>query len=171
MPFSLNLVNDLYYYYASPVNGIVRHEDRGHVRGHVHQLVRSQLSTGSELLRVLHPQYIFSIRHLVFPPDHDNLPSELRGVEHWNWLGQILLQALESDVVKISREIGALIAINQHDNFPGTEVHRIDFDLMNGFFGAAAPQVLDAFAVAREQLQGRERDFLDQLIRSAQQVE
>ncbi len=110
MPSSLMLVVDLYYYWASTRNGIIRNEDRGRIRRLVLQLAREYLRSVEDLIRVCHPEP-YDLYQLVFPPgDEEDGPSECRGPEHWTWLGPIILYALGREPRLFAPKVAGLIS-------------------------------------------------------------
>ena len=167
MSSSLALVNDLYYYWASVRSGIVRPEDRSHIRCVVHQIAREHLRNGGDLLRAIHPDLAYGVYQLVFPPDSDADTSELRGLPHWDWFGPVMLDALRMNPARFAREVGHLISNSRRGEDPGVEIYEVDRDLLAGFFGEAASEVINLVETVRESFSGRDRDFLDQLVRSA----
>lgn len=167
MPSSLALVNDLYYYWASVEGGIVRPEDRAHIRRIIHELARGQLRSGRDLLSLSHPELAYGVHNLVFPDDSNAEPSELRGLPHWDWLGPVALDALRANPARFAREVGLLISNSRRGEQPWISLHEVDRKLLEGFFNSAATEVMDLLASARESFVGADRDFLDQLVRSA----
>lgn len=95
MPCSLMLVLDLYYYWASPRNGIVQLEDRNRIRRLILELAHEQYRSAEDLIRVVHSAR-GDLYRLVYlrGDDEDHIPSVCRGPEHWSWLGPIILDAL-----------------------------------------------------------------------------
>jgi len=166
MPSSLALVNDLYYYWASVRNG-VSPEDRAHIRHVIHDLARQQLRTGEDLLRVSHPELVYGVYQLVFPPDSDAGPSELRGLPYWDWLGPVVLEALRANRTRFARDVGHLLSNSRRGEYQGVEIYEVDRELLTGFFGTASAEVIGLLASARESFNGRDREFLDQIVRSA----
>jgi hypothetical protein len=167
MATSLALVNDLYYYWASIGNGIIRPEDRSHIRRVIFDLAREQLRNGHDLLKVSEPERVYGIYHLVFPPDSNEGSSDCRGLPHWDWLGPVLLDALRTYPTRFAREVGHLISNSRRGEHPEIEIHQIDRSLLTGFFGSAATEVIDLLTSASQKFAGRDRDFLEQLVRSA----
>ena len=168
MTSSLALVNDLYYYYwASAEYGIIRPEDRAYIRHLIHDLASKQLRNGEDLLRVSHPEVVYGVYQLVFPPDSDAGASELRGLAHWDWLGPLLLDALRANPARVAREVAYLISKSRRGEHSGIGIDQIDRSLLDGFFGSAAAEVINLLAAARENFAGRDREFLEQLVRSA----
>jgi hypothetical protein len=167
MPSSLALVNDLYYYWASAPHGVIRLEDRAHIRRVIHELAREQLRSGEDLLRVSHPELVYGVYQLVFPPDSGDEPSECRGLPHWDWLGPVVLDALRANPARFARDVGHLISNSRRGEHPGIEIYEVDRGLLTGFFGEAAGEVIDLIGSARENFTGRDREFLEQLVRSA----
>lgn len=167
MPLSIALVNDLYYYWASTRYGVIRPEDRGYIRRIIHEFSRDQLKSGEELLRILHPEIVYGVYQLVFPSDSEDEPSERRGLEHWGWLGPVLLDAIRANPARVARDVGHLISKSRHGENFGIRIDEIDGELLAGFFGSAAAEVIDLLASASETFAGRDREFLRQLVRSA----
>lgn len=165
MPASLSLVNDLYYW-ASHRLGILAAGDRAVIRRVVCQLAREQLLTADDLLRVIHPGTVYCVYQLVFPPDADDGPSENRGLPGWAWLGPVLLESLRAHPARFAAEIGHLVAVSQHTS-PGVRTYELDRALLAGFFTDSADEVVVLLASAREHFTGEDRQFLDQLARSA----
>lgn len=166
MPSSLALVNDLYYYWTGQ-HGITRPEDRAHIRRVILDLSREQFRCGADLLRVSHPDLAYGLYQLVFPPESEAGPSELVGLPHWGWLGPIVLDALRANPARIARDVGFLISNSRRGVHPAIEIHEVDRARLDGFFGEAGPEVIALIAAASECFSGRDREFLDQLVRSA----
>ncbi len=166
MPTSLSLVNDLYYYWASARNGIVRLEDRAHVRGVIYYLAQEQLRTADALLRVLPTTGIhYCLYQLVFTPDSDERPSDYSGLPHWAWLGPVVLEAVRADAPISPVEVGHLIAHRQQGH-PAIVNWEVDPHLLTGFFGNAADEVIAWLASARERFTGQDQQLIDQLVSS-----
>jgi hypothetical protein len=167
MPVSLSLVNDLYYYWASPRSGIVRTEDRPRVRRLIHELAREHLQSGDDLIRLSHPELPYGGYQLVFPPDSDDGPSELRGEAHWAWLGPALLDALRREPRLFAQQVGHLVSESRRGEYPGAEIAFVVPERLAAFFGESGGEVIRLLAEERDRSDGQARQFLDQLVRSA----
>ena len=167
MPSSLALVNDLYYYWATGEHAIIRPEDRPYIRRLIHELASKQLRSGEDLLKVSHPEIVYGVYQLVFPPGSDHGASDLRGLAHWGWLGPILLDAIRTNPARLAREVAYLISKSRRGQYLGIEICEIDRDLLDGFFGSSASEVMKLIASVRENFSGRDREFLESLIQSA----
>jgi hypothetical protein len=108
-PVSLKLVNDLYHYWASSQHGIVRHEGRNKARGLILELLKKQLTTGESIISIAHPDLQYDLYQLIFPPGHDERPSEHVGIKEWAWLGPPLLAAFQRQPAMFAPKIACLI--------------------------------------------------------------
>lgn len=142
IPVSLSLVNDLYYYWASP-------------------------RSGDDLIRLSHPELPYGVYRLVFPPDEDDVPSELCGEAHWSWLGPILLDALRREPRLFAQQVGHLISESRRGEYHGAEIAFVVPERLAAFFGEGGGEVIRLLAEERDRSDGRVRQFLDQLVRSA----
>jgi hypothetical protein len=168
MPVSLALVIDLYYYWASARYGITRLEDRSRVRRLVHELARAQFKKSDDLIRVIDADLPYTVYQLVFPPDVDDGLSDYRGVEHWSWLGPILLEALRKEPCQFARQIAHLISVQQDGQPLGVRMRVTLEERLSGFFGKTAAEVIRLIAKERENAVGTDRELLDQVVRSAE---
>lgn len=166
MPSSLSLVNDLYYYWTGQY-AITRPEDRPYIRNVIYDTARKEFRSGADLLRASHPDLAYGVCQLVYPPESDGEPSELVGLPHWEWLGPIVLDALRANPARLARDVGFLISNSRRGAHPAIEIYEVDRARLTGFFGEAAAEVIALIAAARESFSGRDREFLDQLVRSA----
>jgi len=170
MPKSLSLVNDLYYYWGSLRHGIIRPEDRSLVQNYIHSLARDQWQNGEMLIRVAHPEQRYDFYQLVFPPgDSEDGRSPHRGVEHWTWLGPLLLEALQRDTPFIAPKIASLVSRRVDGEHPGMYTHQTSLELLTGLFNASSERVMQLIAGARDGSTGENREFLDQIVRSYRQ--
>ncbi len=168
MGSSLSLVNDLYSYYASIQNGVLLNEEtRSYIRGGIHTLAQEQLRSGEDLLRVIHPDLAHDVYELVFPSDVERPPSAFRGVEHWDWLGPVLLNTLKTNPAKVALKVGILILSDRRGEQPGIVIYEIDRSLLTRFFGEDSDEVIRLLASASENFNGRDREFLEELVQSA----
>lgn len=169
MPTSLPLVNDLYYYWASPQSGIVRSVDRRSLRQCILEAARDHIRSADDLIRISHPDQPYGVYRLVFPPDTDEGPSDCTGAEHWNWLAPVLLDALRREPGRFAVQVAHLISHDRRGE-PGTGVmHQVRPDVLTDFFGEAAVEVVRCLADQRGRCDGRDRELLVQVVRSAEQ--
>jgi hypothetical protein len=168
MPLSLQLVLDLYHNWASPISGIVGLEDREQIRRAVHESAQQRFQNGQALIRAAHPRQPYELYHLVFPPDQpEGRASILRGTEHWSWLGPFILDALRQQTHLFAPKVGYLISEHIQMQTPGTYIPRVVPERLQGMFGDQAEEVIRLLGEARDRLAGAEREFLDQVVRSA----
>jgi hypothetical protein len=171
MPHSLTLVLDLYYYWASMQHGIIRREDQARVRRAVYQMSRELFRAGQDLIRVTHPERRYDLYQLVFPPgDQDEGPSEYRGVSHWNWLGPIVLDALRREPHLFAFKIAHLIAEGRRGEVLADQVYQTIPERLHDFFGNDADQVIELLTQERDRVAGSDREFLDQVVRTARPI-
>jgi hypothetical protein len=167
MPNSLCLVLDLYYYWASPSSGIVRIEDREQIRRLIHELCKEQFHSGEDLIRVTHPEVQYDFYWLVYPPDGNEAPSALREVGDWRWLGPMLLDALRRKTLLFGLKIGHLISNRRTDDNAGHQVYHVVLETLTSLFGNNTDEVLLLLQEALASAEGQDRDFLEQVVRSA----
>ena len=163
MPVSLSLVNDLCYDWGSIQCGILRKEDKDCIRHIVHKLAKAHLKTGGDLIRITHPGITHTIYQLVFPPGSENQHSVLRGLEHWDWLGPILLDALEKEPTRFACEIASLISEHSIDGYDKNKI-TLNHELFNGFFKDSATEVMHHLAKARDTSIGLDCERLCQVV-------
>ena len=165
LPVSLPLVNDLYYWWANNTR-MVRTEDRDTIRTLIHRLVREFYTTGSVLIRALHPVQHYALYQLVFPPDQNVPPSPFRGVDEWAWLGPVMLEALRTGSHAMACEVAHLISDRQ-DMGNGATIYQVNQLSLACFFGSHIPEVIRLLADARDRLTGNDCALLDQVVMSA----
>src|SRR5262249_22011557 len=112
----------------------------------------------------------YAVYHLVFPPDSDDGPSECTGVESWNWLGPILLTALRQEPNRFALAIGHLISTRVSVSPSHVNANATERDRLIGFFGDDAAEVIRLIAEERVNTSGTDRDYLDQVVRSAESL-
>jgi hypothetical protein len=168
MPYSLPLVLDLYYYWCSSKNGVVTVEDREHIRRLIYDLCKEQFHSGQELIRVTYPELRYDVDSLVYPPDVNDPPSPLRGVEHWQWFGPILLDALRRNTSLFAPKIGQLTSVWRPGEVVGQEVCHVELERLSGLFGDQAGEVVVLLNTALATVEGPDHNFLHQVVRSAQ---
>ncbi len=96
VPTSLRLANDLYHYWGSTRYGVVKTpKNRNVVRKKLVEQTKQTFSPEKpdDLIKVLDPEYPYSIQQLVCPSDHKEPPSLLNEPSDWKWLGPVLLNA------------------------------------------------------------------------------
>jgi hypothetical protein len=168
IPESLPLVLNLYDEWASTGSGILRREDRGHIRGVIYDETRRVFQTGADLLRVTHPIEHYDLYQLVFPPhDEQEGISPRRSPEDWAWLGPILIEALALDPARFAPKIGSLIAAYV-PRYRNEMTAQTQSERLHGIFGTQAEEVVRLLALERDRLSGQEREFLEQVVRTAQ---
>ena len=67
-------------------------------------------------------------------------------------------------------QIAHLISHQRHYGRQVGAVHQADLQLLTGFFGNSAREVMSILAVERDRALGRDRDFLDQVVESASEL-
>jgi KAP family P-loop domain len=170
MSTSLSLVVDLYHHWASTSSGVVRPEGRDFLRYRVHELAREEIKSAADLIRISHPELPYGVYPLVFPPDTNEGPSPCVGVEHWTWLGPILAEALRLEPRRFAPQVGRLIADERNSEIVGLSRFVTTADRLFGFFGAEAAAVVRLLAEERDRVERTDREFLDQVVCSAQEV-
>jgi hypothetical protein len=166
MPISLSLVIDFYYWWASATHGIVRVEDREVVRREIHELARSQLKNSDDLGRILDPEQGFLVSQLVYPPGPANDNSAFVGVEHWRWLGGVLLDFLHRDPPVAVPEVGHLISQYRAGERIEIQIAEVIPERMTGLFGQRVQEVIRLIVESRDRVPDRHREIVDQVIRS-----
>jgi len=169
-PESLALVNDLYYYWASPRNGIVTADGRTDLRKVIFQLAEQHILSGDVLLRISHPEISYGLYQLVFPPDSDGPDSLLRGVTHWSWIGPLVSEALVCQPRSFAIEVAHLISGDRRILDRGGILYEANESHLFGFFESNAQLIVDQLVLALDLLSGQDRSYLDQIIRSAQTI-
>jgi hypothetical protein len=110
MPVSLSLMNDIYYYWASPNAGVITLEARQRIRGLVYELARETFRTDADLIRVCHQPAQYALYHLIFPPEDDDNPLNFRGEQYRNWFGPMILEALRREPTLFVLQVAHLIS-------------------------------------------------------------
>jgi hypothetical protein len=145
MAISLHLVNDLYYYWASIHYGVVATEqDRNAIRQGLVEQAKHMLTTDGEdtLIRILNPEYPYSVYQLVCPPDQNEPPSVLTQPSDWQWLSPILLAAAARAPIQIIPEIVSLVTDSDYRG--AGEFHaRWNATLLEGIFAADVRRVME----------------------------
>ncbi|MGW8256582.1 MAG: hypothetical protein ACWGMZ_03755, partial [Thermoguttaceae bacterium] len=108
MSVSLKLVNDLFRYWGSVNYWFLGTQDRDKVRCDVLELAKEQLSDATSLMKIIDPNYPYSIRELVFLPG-DKTNTSHRDIDSWKWLGPVMLKALRQKDRTIALEIQHLV--------------------------------------------------------------
>jgi hypothetical protein len=162
---SLSLVNDLYYYWASIPNGIVRVEDRPSIQERIYTLGHDHWKDGNAIIQIAHPDQWYDFYQLVFPPgDREDGLSPYRGVNQWNWLAPILVDALERDPGFVAPKVACLVAQRVDGEHLGTYRYRMSQEHLNGFFNSSSEKVLQLLAKGRDATAIENRNLLDQVL-------
>ena len=140
MSVSLMLVNKLLSRSTSLYSGFLRPEDRDIVRRHVVESAQRLLFNGQQLRKVLNPDNPGAIYDLVFDPGPDHRHAVPIGLEHWKWLGPVLLDALKEGDPTVALEVCQLVSEGRP---PGSDNrYQIALSSFQTFFGNDAPAVI-----------------------------
>ena len=151
VPISLNLVNDLYYYWTGR-HGVVPEAQRGTIRRAIVEAVRELVRTGRDLTRLLATQHPYTVMRLVTQTDVD---SSVSAYEVWrDYLPPLLIDGAKHDPETIISELANLAGDEQSGyravgpQYPPVFVRRykIDRERMTVLFGERLDEVLSLLA-------------------------
>lgn len=139
--WSFELLNDLWCRLGVGSSAILRQQDWERVRRNVQSSIRLQLVHPERLERVLDKKLPRAIYRLVFDPGtHDSVLSD--PVE-WQWLGPVLLQAIEMGQVSTALATRELFIRHRQGAVDEATVV-FNLELLRLFFGENLQQLADA---------------------------
>jgi hypothetical protein len=156
LPVSLPLANDVYYFWASIKYGPFDTSDRADVRRAFVSAVQRQFQTVEGLLQSValytDERGLWSLYHLIEPPDQEESPSEIRGLAAWNWLAPVLMAAVPINPAAALGQIARLIGRIDHSIAAAEgktiSTYSIEPDRLRTFFGPHAADALEALMAA-----------------------
>lgn len=160
---SIELVNSLWHDWGAGYSSILKTEDQDSVRGFVVQVLRERLTDGEALSRIMHLTYPYVLFQLVFDPG-DHVQSHT-GVEHWNWLGPIMLDSIRRGDATVAVAVCSLIAARESG--PRRDPPAVDSSLLLGFFGDDAQSAVDAISDLTDRVDIKEKTFVIAIVHSA----
>ena len=145
IPESLDLANDLYYFWASTQEGLCNVHERIALRRAVVTAASRSLATGEALSRALRfDDDGWALRGLVKPADEKEPPSVDTEEEKWRWLSRPVIEALQMHPVLVERQVAKLVGDTVdaiHDRRTTTS-YVIDRERTEAMFGANIPELL-----------------------------
>ena len=147
MPVSLNLVNDLYYYWTGKY-GLVSDFQRPRVRRSIVQAVCQRLRTGPDLLKIVAPEHPHAVRLLINQVGVDNsVPAYRAWRDH---LASVLLDGARIDPELMVAQIANVACTEQSGHtYVGTagppvfvNPYEIDRERMMALFGESLDEAL-----------------------------
>jgi hypothetical protein len=160
---SLELVSSLWHFWATGT-APVHPQDRQSIRQHAIEELRRTLTNGNALISRLHPQYSATLYQLVSDPGNDSAP-ELNDIRSWTWLGPVILEALRIRNVQAIANCGVLLGAR----VSGRARMSVDIEVLNGFFGESAAEVIDILDEMVDQIPEHDQLLVRNVVGAARQ--
>ena len=159
------MVNALWHFYGTPgQQGILRMEDAESVRQHILDTLRACVTNGATLVARLSPNASATLYQLVFDPG-DHAERILADVQSWSWLGPHMLAALRDGSVLAAANCAVLLGAR----VSGSERMTVDTEVLNGFFGDDASEVIDILESMIDQLPEADQSLVRNVVGAARQ--
>ena len=140
----------------------MRPEEGIAIRQHVCEQFQHILTNGDALIARLSPHNSATIYQLVFDPGNEGTPT-LTDVASWAWLGPVLLDALRQRSVAAAANCGVLLGAR----VSGRGKAMVDDEVLSGFFGASASEVIQILDEMVEEIPESDRMLVRNVVVAA----
>jgi hypothetical protein len=161
LPTSIQLCNDLYYYWTSFQYGIVSVEERDDVRRAIYDATKTNVAFPSSeaFINALNSGKPYTLYQLVFSPDNRDPQSVLCEPEDWRWLAPLIVNAAKANPDVLIPQITYLVGnfSHQRTDFGHEEMYLLNHELVGKLFGtesrAAYKELLKPITAHSEKIQ------------------
>ena len=161
---SLEMVNNLWHRFGSSVvKGILLQEDQEPVRKLVLETLKNKLRNGSDLCSIVSSEFTHTLHHLVFDGGSDC--QHYVGVEHWNWLAPVFVEALQEGDATVAMQIGYLV--HDRKEVDHEIYYECNMDVLTELFGEEASNVIGHMEQLTTKMAKEHEDHIRQVVNSA----
>ncbi|WP_164102230.1 P-loop NTPase fold protein [Candidatus Laterigemmans baculatus] len=158
---SLELVNGMWYYWATGPAPVPR-QDRQGIRHCILEEVKRTVTDADALRARLNPEEPNTLYHLVFAPGGDDGVIVV-SVRSWSWLGPIILEGLRCQDLPTVANCVVLIGARAAREVQAA----VDTEVLNAFFGDNAREVVELLAAMVDQLPDKDQAFANRMVDAA----
>ena len=149
LPESLQLANDLYYFWTSTTHGPFTVDERVAVRQAMAEGSRRVFQDPRALIRAVRgDQEGRGLRELVMPADQEEPKSTESDPADWSWVARPASEALRERPELMAKQLGHLLSDTQHtvEVDKRTTNYRLDWERTKAFCGAELVRILRGVA-------------------------
>ena len=142
LPESLQLANDLYYFWTSTTYGPFRVDERVAVRQAMAERSRELFQDPRALIRAVRgDQEGWALRGLVMPADQEEPRSTESDPADWSWMARPTSEAVRERPELMAKQLGHLLGDTGH-----TADYRLDWQRTEAFCGAELVGIMRSVA-------------------------
>ena len=149
LPESLQLANDLYYFWTSTIHGPFTGDERVAVRRAMAKRSRELFQEPRALIRAVRGDHEgWALRMLVIPADQDEPRSTESDPADWSWMARPASEALRERPELTAKQLGHLLGDTGHtvELDRRTTNYRLDWRRTEAFCGAELVGILRSVA-------------------------